>query len=230
MSFIVAGIAVGVASAGGGVAKMIGAKKARKAAEKKAKAAKAEMDARKAEYEQLDMSNPYADFQNQMAENVYEDLTVNQQQAEFERAQQEQQRANIMDRLSGAAGGSGIAALAQQMANQGSLQARQAAASIGQQEAANQKLQAQGELIVQRGEQAAQEKRVQGDIMSRQWEKERIQTLMGMGQQETAAHNLAAAQARAQQTEAWGDIASGVGSATTGGMTDKMPGTGGDDS
>ena len=215
MSFL---IAAAVVTVGAGVAKMVSAKKARKEAEKKAKAAKAEMDKRKAEYEQLDMSNPYADFQNQMAENVYEDLTVNQQQAEFERAQQEQQRANIMDRLSGAAGGSGIAALAQQMANQGSLQARQAAASIGQQEAANQKLQAQGELIVQRGEQAAQEKRVQGDIMSRQWEKERIQTLMGMGQQETAAHNLAAAQARAQQTEAWGDIASGVGSATTGGI------------
>ena len=168
-----------------------------------------------------------ADFQNQMAENVYEDLTVNQQQAEFERAQQEQQRANIMDRLSGAAGGSGIAALAQQMANQGSIDARRAAASIGQQEAANQKLQAQGELIVQQGEQAAQQKRVEGDIMSRQWEKERTQTLLGMSQQETAMHNQAAAQARAQQTAAWGDIAGGIASGISMGMTDKMPGTGG---
>ena len=212
MSFIVAGIVVGAVSAGAGVAKMIGAKKARKAAEKKAKAAKAEMDRRKREYEQLDMSNPYADYQNQMAENVYEDLTVNQQQAEFERSQQEQQRANIMDRLSGAAGGSGIAALAQQMANQGSLQARQAAASIGAQESAQQELKAKGELIVQEGEQAAMGKRVEGEVMSREWEKERTQTLLGMSQQETAAHNQAAAQARSQQTEAWGDIAGGVGS------------------
>ena len=202
-------------------------KKKEKEAKQKEREAKKLYEQQKSAYQNVDTGNPfeglinqYASLTNQYAglENVMEDLTINQQQAEFERAQQEQQRANIMDRLSGAAGGSGIAALAQQMANQGSLQARQAAASIGQQEAANQKLQAQGELIVQRGEQAAQEKRVQGDIMSRQWEKERIQTLMGMGQQETAAHNLAAAQARAQQTEAWGDIASGVGSATTGGI------------
>ena len=230
MVFPVAGIIMGGIQAATGVAKLIGGKKAKKKAEEKAEEARREMRARQREYEQLDMSNPYADYQNQMAENVYEDLTVNQQQAEFERAQQEQQRANIMDRLSGAAGGSGIAALAQQMANQGSLQARQAAASIGQQEAANQKLQAQGELIVQRGEQAAQEKRVQGDIMSRQWEKERTQTLLGMSQQETAMHNQAAAQARAQQTAAWGDIAGGIASGISMGMPDKMPGTGGDDS
>ena len=215
MSFAIVAAAVTV---GGGVAKMLGAKKARKEAEKKAKAAKAEMDKRKREYEQLDMSNPYADFQNQMSENVYEDLTVNQQQAEFERAQQEQQRANIMDRLSGAAGASGIAALAQQMANQGSLQARQAAASIGQQEAANQKLQAEGELIVQRGEQAALGKRLEGEKISREWETTRTQTLLGMSQQETAAHNEAAAQARAQQTEAWGDIAGGISKVATAGV------------
>ena len=211
MSFIVAAVVVGA-----GVAKAISAKKARKRAEEKAKAAKAEMDKRRKEYEQLDMSNPYADYQNQMTENVYEDLTVNQQQAEFERSQQEQQRANIMDRLSGAAGASGIAALAQQMANQGTLQARQAAASIGQQEAANQKLQAEGELIVQKGEQAALEKRMEGEKISREWEKTRVQTLMGMGQQETAAHNQAAAQAQAQQTEAWGDIAGGVSAGVAG--------------
>ena len=141
MSFI---IAAAVVSAGVGVYKAVSGAEAKKKAEEDARIAKAEMDARKAEYAQLDTSNPYADYQNQMAENVYEDLTVNQQQAEFQREQQEQQRANIMQSLQGAAGGSGIAALAQQMANQGSLQARQSAASIGQQEVANQKLQAQG--------------------------------------------------------------------------------------
>jgi len=226
MSFVVAGIAVGAVGAGGGIAKMIGAKKARKAAEGKAEAARAEMDRRRAEYEQLDMSNPYANFQNQMAENVYEDLTVNKQQAEFERSQQEQQRANIMDRLAGSAGGSGIAALAQQMANQGSVDARRSAASIGAQESAQQKLKAEGELIVQRGEQAAQQKRVEGDIMSREWEKTRTQTLMGMAQQETAAHQQAAAQAQAQQTAAWGDIAGGVTAGITMGMTDKIAAAG----
>ena len=215
MSFLVAAVVVGAVSAGVGVAKAISGKKAKKEAEKKAARAKAEMDRRKAEYSQLDTSNPYADYQNQMAENVYEDLTVNQQQAEFEREQQEQQRSNIMQGLQGAAGGSGIAALAQQMANQGSLQARQAAASIGQQEAANQKLQAQGELIVQQGEQAAMGKRFEGEVMSRDMERNKVMTLMGMSQSEMAAHNQKAAQGEAQMWSGIGD----VGGAITGGIT-----------
>ena len=213
MGFIVAGLVVGGIQAGAGVAKLIGGKKAKKEAEEKAEEAKAEMDKRKAEYSRLDTSNPYADYQNQMAENVYEDITVNQQQAQFQKEQQEQQRANIMQNLQGAAGGSGIAALAQQMANQGSLDARQSAASIGQQEAANQKLQAQGELIVQQGEQAAMGKRIEGEIMARDMERNKQMTLMGMSQSEQAAHRQNAAAAEAQQTQAWGDIAGGVGAA-----------------
>ena len=212
MSFIVAGIVVAA-----GVGKMISAKKARKAAEKKAEEAKAEMNMQKAKYEKLDTSNPYKDYQNMMAENVYEDMTVNQQQAEFQREQQEQQRANIMQNLQGAAGGSGIAALAQQLANQGSLDARQAAASIGAQESAQQELKAKGELIVQEGEQAALGKRTEGEVMARDMERNKVMTLMGMSQSEMAAHNQAAAQAQAQQTEAWGDIAGGVSAGIAGG-------------
>jgi len=216
MSFLIAGAAI--VSAGVGVYKAVSGAKAKKEAEEDARIAKAEMDARKAEYAQLDTSNPYADYQNQMAENVYEDLTVNQQQAEFQREQQEQQRANIMQGLQGAAGGSGIAALAQQMANQGSLQARQSAASIGQQEVANQKLQAQGELIVQKGEQAAMGKRIEGEIMSRDMERNRIMTLMGMSQSEMAAYNQQAAAGEAQMWSGIGDVAGAVTSGVTAGV------------
>jgi len=226
MSFLVAAIAVGAVQAGAGVAKHIGAKKAQKAAEKKAEEARREMKAREREYERLDMSNPYAQYENQMAENVYEDITVNQQQAQFEAQQGAQQRANIMQNMQGAAGGSGIAGLAQAMANQGQLATQKASASIGQQEAANQKLKAQGELIVQQGEQAAMGKRVEGDIMSRNWEKERIQTLMGMRQSEAAAYSQAAMQSQAQATEAWGDIAGGITSGITAGMGGGGGGTG----
>ena len=207
MSFLIAGTAI---SAGVGLVGALSGSKAKKAAEKKAAEAKAEMDRQKAKYATLDTSNPYADYENQMAENVYEDITVNKQQAEFQRAQQEQQRANIMQNLQGAAGGSGIAALAQQLANQGSIEARQTAASIGQQEAANQKLQAQGELIVQQGEQAAQAKRFEGEIMSRDMERNKIMTLMGMSQSEMAAHNQKAAQAEALMWSGAGDVGGAV--------------------
>jgi hypothetical protein len=215
MSFVMAGAAI--VSAGVGIYKAVQGAKAKKEAEKKAAAAKAEMDAQKAKYAALDTSNPYADYENEMAENVYEDITVNQQQAEFQRSQQEQQRANIMQNLQGAAGASGIAALAQQLANQGTLEARQTAASIGQQEAANQKLKAQGELIVQQGEQAASLQRTKGEIMSRDMERDKIMTLMGMSQSEMAAYNQQKAAGEAQMWEGMGDVA-GAGMSYAGGV------------
>jgi len=71
-------------------------------------------------------------------ENTAEDLTVNQQQAQFQSEQGNQQRANILQGLKGSAGGSGVAGLAQAMANQGQAQTQQISASIGQQESQNQ--------------------------------------------------------------------------------------------
>ena len=88
------------------------------------------MEQQKQEYRDIEFKNPYADM-----ENVYEDVTVNQQQAQFQAQQGAQQRANIMQGLRGAAGGSGIAGLAQSLANQGQLQTQQASASIGLQAA-----------------------------------------------------------------------------------------------
>ena len=98
------------------------------------------LEKQKEEYKNLEFKNQYAGMENQFAnmENVFEDLTVNQQQAEFEKQTFQQSQANIMQGLQGAAGGSGIAALAQTMANQGALQAQRASASIGQQERQNQ--------------------------------------------------------------------------------------------
>ena len=213
MSFIVAGVIVAA-----GVAKHISAKKAQKAAEKKAEAARQEMQKREKEYEQLDMSNPYADYQNMMAENVYEDMTVNQQQAQFEAQQGAQQRANIMQSLQGAAGGSGIAALAQQMANQGQLATQKASASIGAQESAQQELKAKGELITQEGEQAAMGKRVEGEIMSRDMERNKVMTLMGMSQSEMAAYNQNAAAGEAAMWSGIGDVGSAAMSGVTAGI------------
>jgi len=94
-----------------------------------------------------DMKNPY---ENMNMENLAEDLTVNQQQAEFEKQQAMQSEANIMQGMQGAAGGSGIAGLAQAMSNQSAQRAQRASASIGQQEAANQQARVAGAQDVQR--------------------------------------------------------------------------------
>ena len=137
MSFAVVAIVSGATAAVGGVIKAIdGAKKAKEAAAAGKKAA-ASLAKEKEMFKGLDTSNPYANMENTM-----EDLTVNQKEAEFVKQQQMQGQANVMQGLRGAAGGSGIAALAQSMANQGSLNAQQAGASIGSQESANQEKQA----------------------------------------------------------------------------------------
>jgi hypothetical protein len=93
-----------------------------------------------ADWENTKMKNPYAGVKNpyENMENVYEDQTVNLKQAEFEKEQSQQGLANIMSQMKGAAGGSGVAGLAQVLANQGAKQAQQASISIGKQEQANQ--------------------------------------------------------------------------------------------
>ena len=103
------------------------------------------------------MENAYAGLENQYEgmENRYEDMTVDTRAADFAAQQGQQQRANIMQGLRGAAGSSGVAGLAQAMASQGQLAAQQQAAGIGQQERQNKMMAAQeGSRIdmTQRGE------------------------------------------------------------------------------
>ena len=147
-----------------------------------------------AQYKALDTSNPYANMQNTM-----EDLTVNQQQAQFQAQQGAQQRANIMQNMQAAAGGSGIAALAQLMANQGQLATQQASASIGMQEQRNQMAAAQQAANIQMQERA-------GEARSQDLEAQKTATLLGMSQQRVAAANQARAEAKAAQMSAIGDI------------------------
>ena len=189
MSMGVVAIVSGAVTVGGAVMGAVGARKNRKDAEEMASNAKIERDAQqklldqeKAEYEAMEFKNPFERMENVYAnlENPYEDLTVNQQQAQFQAQQGAQQRANIMQQLQGAAGASGIAALAQTMANQGQLQAQQISASIGQQEAMNQRLAARGAQQVQAGQAAVDLQQRQGEAMLQQAESGRISTLLGM--------------------------------------------------
>jgi len=136
-----------------------------------------------ANFKNLDTSNAYANMENTM-----EDLTVNQGQAQFAAEQQQQALANTMSGLQGAAGGSGIAALAQSLANQQSQNLRTASVSIGQQEQANQMAERNmaGQLDMQ--ERA-------GELQSRQAKKSQTETLLGMSQQRLGAAKAAKAAA-----------------------------------
>lgn len=147
------------------------------------RAAQAGFDRRMAEYQNLDTSNLYKNL-----ENTYEDLTVNQQQADYTRRQQERGFASTMGGLQSAAGGSGIAALAQSLAGQQAQAAERAAVSIGRQESQNQMLTAQQAASNQMSEIAGEEK-------SRALKREQTETLLGMSQQRLGAANAAREQA-----------------------------------
>jgi len=154
--------------------------------------AQAGYDKTLARLENMDTSNPYANQQN-----VYEDLTVNTQQADMLAGQQQQALGNTMQNLQGAAGGSGIAALAQSMANQQSQNLQAATASIGQQEAGNQRLMMGQEAQMQQN-------MVEGDMLSRQMEASKTTGMLNRAGQRLSAAN----QARQQATSS---IMGGVG-------------------
>jgi hypothetical protein len=138
-----------------------------------------EFDSYKKDIEGLSITNPYKDL-NTSFENTYEDMTVNQQQAQFQARQGQQSRANMLQNLQGAAGSSGIAGLAQAMANQQQQQTAQISAGIGQQEARNQVYSAQGAAGVQRMEQQAQTRVGYGEGMRQTSENERQMGLMNL--------------------------------------------------
>jgi len=130
------------------------AEDAEKKADERYKEEKLLLDAEMDQYRNLQFRNPYA-------ENVMEDLTVSKEAAEFQMEQGAQQRANILQSLSAAAGSSGISSLAQSLANQGTLQARMVSSDIAKQEAINQRLLTQGNLNVQRGDAMVQNMELQ---------------------------------------------------------------------
>ena len=173
---------------------------------------KAAVEQQKQAYKDIQITNPYANM-----ENTYEDMTVNQQQAQFQAQQGAQQRANILGGLRGAAGSSGIAGLAQAMANQGQLQTQQISASIGMQESQQQQLKAKGAAAVDLQERA-------GEAMVQQAQTGRAATLLGMEYGELAGASAGVQAAYGNQQSAialdmqrrnanvamWGDIVGGV--------------------
>jgi len=182
--------AMGIAQAGASIlGGLIGGRKRRR----EQREARTAMEASRQAYMEQEYVNPYANL-----ENPYEDLTVNQQQAQFQAQQGAQQRADILGSLRETAGGAGIAGLAQAMAQQSTLQTQQISASIGEQEARNQRLRAQGAMQTQRLERY-------GEQIRREKEEQRMQTLYGMDMSRLTAANQARQKARQQ-------VVSGIGS------------------
>jgi|TARA_B110001452_G_scaffold98805_3_gene81810 hypothetical protein len=166
------GAVTGLAGIAGGI---IGSR----ARKREQQAAQKEFNTNKARMEGADTSNLAVNQENTM-----EDLTVNTQQADFINQQQQAGMANTMGSLQGAAGGSGIAALAQSLSNQQTANAQAASASIGQQEAGNQ-------MAERRMAGQLQNQELQGEYASRAAEKDKTDTMLGMSQNRLSAANAA---------------------------------------
>lgn len=150
-------------------------------------------------YMTQDISNTFSNMENTM-----EDLTVNTQAADFAAANQAQGLANTMGSLRQSAGSSGIAALAQSLANAQSQNAQQASASIGQQESMNQRLSAQQAGRLQSMERAGEERAIGRET-------ERLGTDLGMQQAELASSQADIRAAQQARAAAIGEFAGGVG-------------------
>lgn len=211
MSFTIATIAmVGIGAAKG----ISGFIKGRKAKKEQAKA-QAKLDERMSAYENLDTSNPYADLKNEFEgmENTFEDLTVNTQEAEFQRDAFQQSQANIMGSME--SGGQFTAGNIQALAGAGEQAGRKASASIGAQESANEQAAASGAADVQSqtlgGRQAVGMKKGEGKAMSQQMEADKQATLLGMAQE---GKGQADANKAAASEQMWSGISSAAGAFT----------------
>lgn len=175
----------------------------------------------------LDTSNAFAGIENRYKgmENAFEDLTVNTQQAEFEKQMFQQSQANTLQSLGSAAGGSGVAGLAQAMSNQAMNQAQKVSASIGKQEAQNKLLAAQQaakiDQLERAGETTVDQLKAKGELSSMQMEQSKQSTLLGMDAQSVQGAQSAVQAGNQMMMSGVGDIMGGVAGARTPGVNGK---------
>jgi len=132
-------------------------------------------------YRGQDFKNPYAKNVYSNMENKMEDLTVNQQQAQFQAQQNQQSQASILGSLS--SGGEFNAGNIQALANQSQIGAQQASASIGQQESQNQRLAAQEAARLQTLDRKGRLQVQKGAAGLQQMNADRQATMLGMSMQ-----------------------------------------------
>jgi len=147
-------------------------------------AAEADFDARIKEYEESQFQELDPDDYQQ--ENIMEDLEVDTQAADYARDQFMQQQANIMNVYRGVAGSSGIAGLAQTLSNQAAKQAKESRVNIAQQLAENKKLRLAEESRIKQQE---RQMRIDNALGRRQFEADKMSTMIGVASQKIAGVN-----------------------------------------
>lgn len=235
----------------GGIAQSNANRRAMRLAEDKQNKAQKHLDKMMATYANADISNPYANMQNQFAgmqnpyanmPNTMKNLTINQAQAEFQRRQFQQSQADIMEGFRGAAGGSGIGALAQGLAQQGQIAAEKSSASIGAQEALNQRLSSQQEsklnlleaqgagmvdLRSRSGQSQLDRLEAAGQRTTQRMNLDKVSTLLGVAQADVTGYNTEVAGLENNQSAITGNMFNNLGNLAMGGLQAGVFGGGG---
>jgi len=183
--------------------------KAIKGARRKDRANQAELDRYKKEFDKKIEDYEKSQFQPLDAdalkqENIFEDITVDTEAADYARQQFAQQQANIMSGLRGVAGSSGVAGLAQSLSNQAAEQAKQTRLTIGQQLQENRRMQMQEQSKINQQQRQIQLANMEG---ARQFELDKMTTLIGIAGQKISGTQGAIA----QRQQMYGQIAGAVG-------------------
>jgi len=196
--------------------------KSNRAARREIDVAKAERDKERAEFDRRLKKyekSEYVplDLEALKTENVWEDIDLTKDvlpAADYAREQFQEQQATIMQGLRGVAGTSGISGLAQALSGQAKEQAKETGISIGQQLAQGRKLALQERVQKQQQERAVILADMEG---ARQFEVEKMSTLIGVAGQKTYAATQALsqsmsnlAQIRAAQMQMYGSLGSAV--------------------
>lgn len=210
MSMVVAGCVGAATAIVSGIISNGKAKKARRRAEKEAKARAAELA--NLERSRQAIINPYEGVKDvsSMASNPFASLGVATQAAEFQAEQADMSLANTLDTLKQTGAGGGATALAQ-----AALQSKkEISANIEQQEAANEKLRAQGEQELQSIKMAeaqrVQQAEAQGKAFMFEARESREQGKIDRVAGQLSGAQAQAAQARADQTSALTGMIGGV--------------------
>ena len=161
------------------------------------------------EYRNMQFKNPYGENVYSNMENKMEDLTVNQQQAQFQAQQNQQSQANILGALS--SGGQFNAGNIQALANQSQIGAQRASASIGQQEMQNQRLAAQEASRLQTIDRKGRLQVQEGGAKLQQMNADRQATMLGMSMQQVGNAQQAIAAKQAMIGNIVAGVAGGVG-------------------
>lgn len=123
-------------------------------------------------YSNIRISNPYRDMENE-----FEDLTINQPRANFEKATLQQSQSNILNTLRKSSGAASVSSIAQSLVEQGKIGRQRSVADIENQVNQNQLTSAQQQMELEKLSGS-------GENMAANFRKQQMAKLMGISQQE----------------------------------------------